>query len=82
MSLPANFATWNRAARGAFLKGVHAQIAGHPLSDCPYEDKRKDSGRLTWSRSFIACWRDGWEYAKQNREDALITLQYARSFNK
>lgn len=74
----ADISRWNRAHRGAFLKGVHARLLDEPISSCPYEDKRKPSGRLSWSRSFISAWRDGWMHADTDRQQALITLQYGR----
>ena len=74
MSLPHNFFSWNRAMRGAFLKGAAASLENLPISDCPYDDKRKLSGSLTWSRAFISAWRDGWQYAHDDRNDALITM--------
>jgi ribosome modulation factor len=58
--------------RGAYAKGYKAAEAGLAPADCPYQDKRKDCGRLTWSRSFIAAWRDGFEAYKQQ----LITAYY------
>lgn len=61
---------------GAFHKGMGAALAGESLEDCPYRDKRKANGRLTFSRAFINAWRDGFEHAKKNREQALITQQY------
>lgn len=81
MSLPAGFMRWNRALRGSFLRGMQARLAGEPCVD-PYEDKRKWDGRLTWSRAFSAAWRDGWQYADQHRDDALITQIYARGRKK
>lgn len=77
MPLPANFFKWNRALRCAYLKGVEAYLADEPLTACPYKDKRKPSGRVSWSRAFISAWRDGWEYAKKDSSDALITLEYS-----
>lgn len=65
------------ALDGAYLKGVHARLAGEPLEACPYQDKRKDCGRLTWSRAFRTAWCDGWKYADLDREQALITVAYA-----
>jgi ribosome modulation factor len=62
--VPSRFDEWNRAHRGAFLKGVKARHAGEPLSACPYEDHRKPSGMLSWSRAFIRAWQDGWRAAK------------------
>jgi hypothetical protein len=60
--LPPGFLRWNRALRGAFLKGLHAFKAGEPRSACPYEDIRKPSGSLSWSRSFQRAWLDGWQW--------------------
>jgi ribosome modulation factor len=64
--------------KSAYLKGLSAALAGEPITACPYQDKRKLDGRLTWSRAFQTAWRDGWEHATKNREDALITSMYAR----
>ena len=66
MILPAGFEKWNPAMRGAYLKGAKAFTDGKSEADCPYEDKRKDCGRLTWSRAFIAAWWDGFEDAKKH----------------
>lgn len=52
------------ALDGAYLKGIHAGLAGEPATACPYEDKRKWSGRLTWSRAFITAWHEGWKQAR------------------
>lgn len=68
----------NRAMVGAYLKGLHAALSGEPADACPYRDIRKPSGRLTWSRAFRTAWRDGWEHATKDREDALITAAYTR----
>lgn len=62
--------------RGAFIKGVSAFFSGANESECPYDDIRKPSGKLSWSRAFINSWLDGFEYAKNNRDDALITLAH------
>lgn len=64
--LPSGFELWNRALRGAFIKGAEAHMGGLPVDACPYRDKRTDSGRLSWSRSFIRAWQDGWRYAQEN----------------
>lgn len=56
---PSCWEGWNRAMRGAYLKGARAAHDGQPESDCPYHDHRKDCGRLTWSRAFIRSWEDG-----------------------
>ena len=60
---PPLFDKWNPSMRGAFRKGYEAKKAGVPQSECPYKDKRNESGRLTWSRAFQSAWRDGWEWS-------------------
>lgn len=62
---PENINLWNRSMRGAYRKGVRAAQDGQPVDACPYEDKRKASGRLTWSRAYQAAWIDGWNDAKR-----------------
>jgi len=57
--LPAGFHNWNRALQGAYLKGWRAAQAGESATTCPYWDKRKKDGRLTWARSFLLAWQDG-----------------------
>lgn len=69
MNLPHDSYRWNRAILGAFKKGVLAHQAGLPIKDCPYGDKRKPDGRLSWSRSFIAAWRDGWRWAAAGKAE-------------
>lgn len=67
MKYPPNFESWNRALRGAYKKGAAAAEAGQPIEACPYRDKRKPSGRLSWSRAFISAWHDGWnDWRQQN----------------
>lgn len=63
---PTGFQNWNRALRGAYRKGVNACLQGHQLSDCPYKDKRKADGRLSWSRSYITAWWDGFRDAEKH----------------
>lgn len=63
MDYPEGFERWNRAYRGAFKKGMKARQDGLGLGACPYQDRRKPDGRLSWSRAFISAWRDGWEWA-------------------
>ena len=58
---PEGFRSWNPAMRGAYRKGYEACEAGEPQGACPYSDKRKHDGRLTWSRAFAAAWHDGWK---------------------
>lgn len=60
--LPHGAERWNRAHRGAFLKGQCARIAGEPITACPYPDTRKWNGKLTWSRVYVKCWMDGWRH--------------------
>lgn len=63
--------------RGAYRKGHAAGLDGLPAGACPYEDKRKASGRLTWSRAFIAAWHDGWQAGNEQRKQDLISDFYA-----
>ena len=67
MRLPSDAYRWNRAIRGAFKKGILAQQAGDPIEACPYDDIRKPDGRLSWSRSFVLAWRDGWRWSRAGR---------------
>lgn len=62
---PRGFFTWNRSLRGAFERGERAHTEGHSIHDCPYPDKRKDNGRLTWSRGYRTAWVDGFKLAAQ-----------------
>ncbi|KAB2842162.1 MAG: hypothetical protein F9K47_09720 [Burkholderiales bacterium] len=48
-------------------QGIAAHQSGQPIESCPYDDKRKPNGRLSWSRSFIAAWRDGWHWSARGR---------------
>lgn len=70
--------TRHRGFRAAYLKGMAAFVAGEGLDACPYDDVRKPSGQLSWSRAFRNVWRDGWQAAAEDRQQALITLQYAK----
>ncbi len=65
MELPTDIHRWNRAMAGAFKKGLAAHQNGQSITDCPYEDIRKNNGRLSWSRAFIRAWADGWQWAAQ-----------------
>ena len=67
---PYGFERWNRALQGAYRKGWAAAEAGQTEDDCPYEDKRKPSGKLSWSRSFIRAWHDGWAAASRQNPAA------------
>lgn len=66
-NLPHDAHQWNRALLGAFKKGLIAHREGLPVGACPYDDKRKPSGRLSWSRAFIAAWDDGWRWSANGK---------------
>ena len=68
MKTPARFDQWSPAWRGAYRKGYEAGAAGVARENCPYDDKRKWNGRLTWSRAFMSCWCDGWEAGREEHE--------------
>jgi hypothetical protein len=63
MNLPQGSFRCNKALLGAFKKGVLAHQAGQPIEACPYSDKRKPDGRLSWSRAFRTMWQDGWRWS-------------------
>lgn len=73
---PNNFENWNNALKGAYKKGWQCGASGGTKSDCPYQDKRKDCGRLTWSRSFISAWGDGLTDGINARKGYLIEQYY------
>ena len=62
-TMPGQFGSWNKAMRAAFVKGATASTMDIPITECPYRDRRKQSGGLTWSRAFRAAWADGWRFA-------------------
>lgn len=66
MRRPRGYFGWNPALRGAFCKGERAAASGATLDDCPYRDKRKYDGRLTWSRAYQTAWRDGFNHVAHN----------------
>jgi len=66
MRRPRGYFGWNPALRGAFCKGERAAESGATLDDCPYRDKRKYDGRLTWSRAYQTAWRDGFNHVAHN----------------
>lgn len=73
LPLPSGAETWSRPLLGAFKKGMRAHQAGLCLSDCPYEDKRKWDGRLSWSRAFRNAWGDGWRWSEiRDKQMALF----------
>ncbi|NOI31892.1 Rmf/CrpP family protein [Vibrio coralliilyticus] len=49
----------NKALQTARKKGYEAAKQGLAVSDCPYQDLRKESGKLTWSRAFRNAWLEG-----------------------
>lgn len=65
---PSGFDSWNRSLQGAYRKGVLAGLDGKTMQDCPYKDKRKHDGRLSWSRSFITAWLDGLWHAQAHQK--------------
>lgn len=67
---PHLFEFWNPAMRGAYGKGIQAFIDGKTIDDCPYSDKRKPSGGLSWSRAFLKTWQDGFNEAKRKSKYA------------
>lgn len=67
MNLPHDSYRWNRAILGAFKKGIVAHQQGQSIEACPYGDLRNLKGRLSWSRSFINAWRDGWRWSAKGR---------------
>lgn len=71
--LPSDSYRWNKAILGTFKKGILSHQAGQPIEACPYGDKRKPDGRLSWSRSFIAAWRDGWRWSAAGKATAEQT---------
>ncbi len=74
---PRGFFAWNRALRGAFERGERDHREGAGLDACPYQDKRKSGGGLTWSRAYQTAWRDGYAFAREqaakhaSRKDAI-----------
>lgn len=50
----------------AYRKGWDAAHAGESLESCPYRDKRKYDGRLTFSRAWRERWRSGWKAGKDS----------------
>jgi len=48
------------ALAGAYRKGWRARVEGLLLGDCPYKDRRKMDGRVTFSRAFRKAWHRGW----------------------
>jgi len=57
---------------------MEAALASEPEAACPYDDKRKADGRLTFSRAFRNAWLQGHREATRDREQALITVLHRR----
>jgi len=76
---PSSFQSWNRSLQGAYRKGALAHLNGAELADCPYQDKRKDDGRLSWSRSYITAWKDGFRDAQKHQSDQNATSKGTHS---
>lgn len=51
----------NRAVIGAYRKGKKAKADGLPVTACPYKDTRTYRGGITWSRTFMNAWWDGYQ---------------------
>jgi len=71
---PSGFKALNPAMRGAFMKGRAAFCAGIPIHECPYGDKRKPGGQISWSRAFRRAWQEGWHHEQneqQKQEEAV-----------
>lgn len=54
------------AFRSAWLKGLHAGLAGRPKKSNPYGDDRTLSGRITFARAFWREWGRGWAAAREH----------------
>ncbi len=80
--VPSLFTQSNRAMRGAYTKGVAAFFSGLSIEDCPYRDKRKASGGLSWSRAFITCWRDGFSDAGRAMAGAKFHIELITGDNR
>jgi len=73
MIKPRGFDQWNRALQGAYRKGWNAWVEQGSAAECPYEDKRKPSGKLSWSRAFMNAWSDGYYAAKFDEKQVRTT---------
>lgn len=50
----------------AYKKGYKARKEGLSRTACPYEDHRKPSGKVSWSRAWRNTWLQGWECADRD----------------
>jgi ribosome modulation factor len=57
---PVGFYSWNSALRSVYKAGAQARATNRAVENCPYKDSRNWHGGVTWSRSFIRAWLDGW----------------------
>ena len=56
-----------RAQRGAWIRGYLSGCHGEP-KECPYVDKRDPyKNSVTFSRSFVRWWKNGFEYGAIHR---------------
>ena len=78
---PHNFHHWNPALRGAYMKGMRAALAGKERTP-PYKDKRTLSGRLSWSRSFILAWLEGYDKVKAADANPIAIKEWLTNPNK
>ncbi len=44
----------------AYERGRRARAAGEPVSACPYRDRRRADGGITWARGWRIAWLRGW----------------------
>lgn len=49
----------NGAFKGAYSKGWNAGYSGEDASTCPYEDRRTETNKVTFSRGLIRAWKRG-----------------------
>lgn len=60
-----------KAFRSAWLKGLHAAIAGKTQGDNPYQDVRGNyRERVTFSRAFFREWCHGFKAGEEHLEEA------------
>lgn len=62
----------SKSLKTAHNNGKAAFEAGEPKAACPYKDKRKKDGRLTWSRAYRNAWLEGWELGESIFKESLM----------
>lgn len=62
----------NKALEGAKRKGREAFQNGESESACPYQDHRKSTGSVSWSRAFINAWTHGYRTARDEAQAATV----------